>query len=64
MKSIRTPKLAMNFSYHDECQWMKTVSKGQVMEYAFVTSRLWFRGVASSAFVLGRFDFQFFFFKC
>ncbi len=28
------------------------------MEYAFVTSRLWFRGVASSGFVLGRFDFQ------
>jgi hypothetical protein len=31
----------------------KTFSKAQIMEYAFVTSRLWFRSVASSAFCFG-----------
>jgi len=36
----------------------KTFTKVQIMEYAFVTFRLLFKGVASSAFVLGQFFFQ------
>jgi hypothetical protein len=36
----------------------KTFSKVQIMEYAFVTFMLLFRGVASSVFVLGQFFFQ------
>jgi hypothetical protein len=38
----------------------KTFSKAQIMEYAFVTFMLLFKGVVSSVFVLGRFFFQFF----